>query len=38
MAKPKIISQAFAALDGLDPERIGLGRGTVVAMNEVPLR
>jgi coenzyme F420-dependent glucose-6-phosphate dehydrogenase len=38
MAKPKIIAQAFAALDELDPERIGLGLGTGAAMNEVPLR
>jgi alkanesulfonate monooxygenase SsuD/methylene tetrahydromethanopterin reductase-like flavin-dependent oxidoreductase (luciferase family) len=38
MANPKIIVQAFAALDVLYPERIGLGLGlgTGEAMNEVP--
>jgi coenzyme F420-dependent glucose-6-phosphate dehydrogenase len=37
MAKPKIIAQAFAALDLLYPQRIYLGMGTGRAMNEVPL-
>jgi alkanesulfonate monooxygenase SsuD/methylene tetrahydromethanopterin reductase-like flavin-dependent oxidoreductase (luciferase family) len=38
MANPKIIVQAFAALDVLYPERIGLGLGlgTGEAMNESP--
>ena len=38
MANPKIIAQAFAELDVLYPERIGLGLGTGEAMNEVPPR
>jgi coenzyme F420-dependent glucose-6-phosphate dehydrogenase len=38
MANPKIITQAFAELDILFPERIDLGLGTGEAMNEVPPR
>ena len=34
---PAIIAQAFASLDTLFPNRIGLGIGTGEAMNEVPL-
>ena len=34
---PAIIAQAFASLDVLYPDRIGLGVGTGEAMNEVPV-
>jgi coenzyme F420-dependent glucose-6-phosphate dehydrogenase len=34
---PAIIAQAFASLDTLSPNRIGLGIGTGEAINEVPL-
>jgi coenzyme F420-dependent glucose-6-phosphate dehydrogenase len=34
---PGIVAQAFASLDVLYPNRIGLGIGTGEAMNEVPL-